>query len=271
MRRAGSELRKRSGGSGVGYSYEFLDRLARILVHTGHSPRKLEKEFRAICRRLKEPRQAFDPACLNYLADLPHVVARWHADPQFVDSKGNPIALLLRSRGSSLSALIERVLPGEEPRAVVESLLRLRAIRRQGTGFLPSDRQLRLTQQSGRVHGLMALLGILRTVQYNLSRASRSSTILERAAINPRYPVRGLPAFHRWAKSYGGKVLWDADSKMRRREVRGPAEPTTRLGFAVFVFEDPLITGTRRARAVPHPVGGRGLVRVPRPGSTRRR
>ena len=269
MRRAVSQLRKRSGGSGVGYSYEFLERLARILVHTGHSPRKLAREFRAICGRLKEPRQAFDPACLNFLADLPHVVARWHADPQFVDSKGHPIALPLRSRGLSLSVLIARVLPGEDTKAVVESLIRLRAIRRQGACYLPTDRQLRLTEQSGRVHGLMALLGILRTVQHNLSPASRSSTILERAAINPHYPVRSLPAFHRWAKSFGGKVLWDADGKMRRREARRPAEPTTRLGFAVFVFEDPLVTGTRRGREASSP--RRRLVRGPRTRGAERR
>jgi hypothetical protein len=248
VRRAPSQSRQRPGGRGVGYSYEFLERLARILVHTGHSPRKLTREFRAICGRLKEPRQAWDPAYLNYLADLPHVVARWHADPQFVDSRGHPIALPLRSRGLSLSALISRVLPGEDRRAVVQSLIRLRAIRRQGARYLPTDRQLRLRQQSGRVHGLMTLLGILRTVQYNLSRASRSSTILERAAINPRFPERHLPAFHRWVKSHGGKFLWDADGKMRRREAREPGEPATRLGVAVFVFEDPPVTGTRRAR-----------------------
>jgi hypothetical protein len=260
VRRRGAQSRQRAG-SGVGYSYEFLERLAHILVHTGHSPRKLLREFRAICGTMKEPGQAWDPAYLNYLADLPHVVARWHTDPQFVDSKGNPIALPLRSRGLSLSSLISRVLPGEDPRAVVESLIRLRAIRLQGARYLPTDRQLRFTQQSARVHGLMALLGILRTLEYNVAHASRSSTILERAAINPRFLVRRLPAFHRWLKASGGKFLWDADGKMRRGEARGQVEPTTRLGVALFAFEDPPVTGTRRARQALRARGGRRIRR----------
>jgi hypothetical protein len=264
VRSRAAQARERAG-KGIGYSYEFLERLAHILVHTGHSPRKLLREFRLICAALKEPGQAWDPAYLNYLADLPHVVARWHTDPQFVDSKGNAIALPLRSRGLSLSSLISRVLPAEDPRAVVESLVRLRAIRRQGARYLPADRQLRFTQHSARVHGLMALLGILRTLEYNVSRASRSSTILERAAINPRFPVRRLPAFHRWLKASGGKFLWNADGRMRRGEARAQTEPTIRLGVALFAFEDPPVTGTRRARETPR-VRGRERIRRRRAG-----
>jgi hypothetical protein len=239
-------------GGGIGYSREFLERLAQILVHTGHSPKKLAREFREICDGLKEPAHTWDPAYLNYLADLPHVIARWHADPQFVDSQGDPIALPLKSRNLSLTSLIGRVLPAEDASAVIESLIRLRGIRRQGRFYVPTDRQLWYTRQSARVHGLMALLGILRTLEYNVSRATPSSTILERAAVNPRFPVRALPAFHRWLKTLAAKFLWDADGNMRRRESRFRSEPTIRLGVGVFAFEDPLITGTRARKVRPH-------------------
>jgi hypothetical protein len=251
MKRTPPRSRARSGGGGIGYSREFLARLAHILVHTGHSPKKLAWEFREICDGLKEPAHTWDPAYLNYLADLPHVIARWHADPQFVDSQGAPVPLPLTSRNLSLTSLIARVLPGEDASAVVDSLIRLRGIRRRGGFYVPTDRQMLFTRDSARVHGLMALLGILRTLEYNVSRATPSSRIFQRTAVNPRFPARALPAFHRWLKIFAAKFLWTADGNMRRRESRFSSEPTIRLGVGVFAFEDPLITGTRSRKARP--------------------
>ena len=239
--------RARRAGHGIGYSREFLERLARILVHSGHSPKKLAREFRVICSQLKEPSQRWNPVHLNYLADLPHVMAHWHADPLYLDAQGEPAPLPLRARGRSLTGLIAQVLPGEDPRAVVQSLLRLRGIRRQRSAYLPTDRQLvyRDQRDSARVHGLMALLGILRTIEHNVSRAPRDATILERTALNPRFPVCALPAFHRRLEALAEEFLWNADGHMRRRESLRPAGPTTRLGVGVFAFEDPRVTGRR--------------------------
>jgi hypothetical protein len=170
---------------------------------------------------------------------------RWHTDPEFVDSKGRPVALPLKSRGLSLTSLITRALPGEDPKAVVDSLIRVRGIRRRGRLYLPTGRLLRLTRQNAWAHGLMALLRILRTIDYNVSQAPERYTLLERVAVNRRFPVRALPAFHRWLKGFAAKFLWDADDKMRRREARWKSEPTTGLGVAVYAFEDPVVTGTR--------------------------
>ena len=102
------------------------------------------------------------------------------------------------------------------------------------------------------MHGLMALLGILRTLEYNVSRAAPSSRILQRTAVNSRFPVRALPAFHRWLKAQAEKFLWTADGNMRRRESRFRSEPAIRLGVGVFAFEDPLVTGTRVRKVRAH-------------------
>jgi hypothetical protein len=108
------------------------------------------------------------------------------------------------------------------------------------------------TRDSARVHGLMALLGILRTLEYNVSRATPSSRIFQRTAVNPRFPAWALPAFHRWLKTFAAKFLWTADGNMRRRESRFSSAPSIRLGVGVFAFEDPLITGTRARKTRPH-------------------
>jgi hypothetical protein len=203
------------------------------------------KEFREICESLAEPSKNWNPAELNYLADLPHVIAHWHADPKYLDSAGKPAALPMRARGRSLATLIAEVLPDESPDAVVSSLVRLRGIRRDGSLYSPTGRQLVLSGQQASVHGLMALLGILRTIEYNVTRAPGKATLFERAAVNPRFPVSALPAFHRRFETMASDFLWSADGNMRRDELRRAPEKTTRLAVGVFVFEDPLITGIR--------------------------
>lgn len=237
-------------GMGIGYSREFLEHLAGILVDAGHSPKKLAREFREICQTLPEPARDWDPAELNYLADLPHVIACWQDDPQFLDGKGDPLPLPVRSKGPCLISLIARALPNEEPGAVIESLLRARGIRRRHGLYVPTGQQLLYRPQSGRVHGLMSLLGILRTIRHNVSSAGSKARIIERTAVNPRFPVRALPMFHQWLKAFASKFLWDADGKMRRREWESLTGPTIRLGVGVFGFEDPVVTG-RAGRGKP--------------------
>jgi hypothetical protein len=240
----------RSAASRVGEatsSRELLALMAQILVHTGHSPRKLTQEFAEICGGLKEPARASDPPDLNFLTGLTEVIARWHAESEFLDSKGRPLALPFKSGNRGLATLIERVLPNEDPSGVLDALMRFDGIRKEGTLYLPTDRQVRFTEQNARLYGLQALRGMLKTIEYNVTRATASSTIQERVAVNPYFPVHALEAFHRWLRSHAKEWLWKAHSYMGRRETRGSSEPTTRLSVAVFAFEDPMITGTSLA------------------------
>ena len=237
--RARSRPRHRPQGEGVSYSREFLERLARILVGTGHSPRELSREFREICSRLKEPDTRWDPAQLTYLWDLPHVISFWHSDPQYIDSRGAPIPLSLRGRGASLCALIKRVLPGENPNVVLRSLIKFKSIRRRGKLYVPRARHFTYPTASGRVHGLTALLGMLRTVERNVAGGRKSTPILERTALNPRFPVSELPAFHRRLRAAAAEILWSLDGDMRRREAAHRGGPRVRLGVGIFAFEGP--------------------------------
>jgi hypothetical protein len=237
-----------TAASGVGGAQEFLERLARILVYCGHSPRELPREFQRICRELKEPKRRWDPAELHYLADLPHVITHWRADPQYLDSRGAPVALPLDGEGPSLLALIERALPEVDAAAAAQSLVRLKAVYREKDRYLPSDTYLRLSEESGFVHGLTALLGMLRTVERNVS-GPKDDAILQRCAFNPSFPVRALPVFHQNVKAKASDFLWSADGDMRRAEEANPGGRRTRLGVGIFVFEEPLRSPSRRLAA----------------------
>jgi len=222
----------------VGVAREFLERLARILVRCGHSPQELRREFQRICDALQEPKRHWDPAELGYLMDLPHVIAYWYGDPQYLDSRGAPLALLLKGRGPSLFSLIERALPEVDPKAAARSLMRLKALYRHKGRYLPSGRQLLVSEESGFVQGLTALLGMLRTVERNVS-GPKGKAVLQRFAFNPSFPVRALPTFHAHVKSLAGEFLWGMDADMRRTQEADSQGPRTRLGVSVFVFEEP--------------------------------
>jgi hypothetical protein len=240
-----------AAASGIGGAQEFLERLARILVHSGYSPRELPRVFQRICEELKETKRKWDPAELYYLADLPHVIAHWHADPQYLDSRGAPLALPLKAKGPSLLSLIERALPNVDSAAAVQSLVRFKAVYRNKGRYLPSDRHFLLSQESGFVHGLTVLLGMLRTVERNLA-GPRGSAILQRCAFNPSFPVRALPKFHGHVKEVAGEFLWGIDSDMRRAQEADPHGPRTRLGVGVFVFEEAIRAPAQRPPRRPH-------------------
>jgi len=232
------------------YAQECLARLARILVRTGHSPERLWREFRDICNGFKEPARRFEPEQLSHITDVPHVIALWHTDPDYLDARGLPIPLPLRSKGRSLYTLIERVLPGEKPAAVVESLERMRGIRRRGTLYLPTDRYCIYPEDSARLHSLSTLLGMLRTVDHNVSHRG-SSRLFERVARNPSFPVRALPAFNRQLNTLALELLRKLDGEMQLYERSATAGPRTRLGVGIFAFETPVLGNTRLGRRTP--------------------
>src|SRR4029077_15240742 len=56
--------------AGIGASRDFLQCIAQILVGNGHFPKELIREFTEICSSLPNPRNRFDPADLQFVANL---------------------------------------------------------------------------------------------------------------------------------------------------------------------------------------------------------
>jgi hypothetical protein len=233
----------------VEYARECLSRLARILVHGGHSPKRLWRDFRDICSALKEPTRPWDPTRLTFYYDVPHIIAHWHSDPRYMDGKGLPVPLPLRGGSPSLSALIARVLPGEDPASVAECLLSAKIVRHRKGVYTPTKRSFVYPQAAARVHGMNAFLGMLRTVDHNVT--GKGPRLYERAAMNPSIPVSALPAFYKWAEQFGERFLEGADNFLQKREAEDKSGPRVRVGVDVCVFAGPAATRMRRGRRPP--------------------
>ena len=268
-RRGAQRTRRPAGGEKPrAYAHEVLSGCATILVKTGHSPKSLEQAFRQICRTLEEPIRAFDPSKVPFVAGFPHVVAHWYTDPAFLDRRNQPLPLPLRARGACLAQLIRRVLPRQNIEAVVEALIRTGALQRRGRFYAPTDRFIAYTDlSSAHVHQLTSLVGMLSTVQHNLSCADMRSKLLERVSTNLYVPVRALPEIHRRLKREITAVLWKLDGYLRSWEVKPGSEPTTSLGVGGYAYEDPLITRSRavsKAARLPRKIKESRRLRAPR-------
>lgn len=224
------------------YSWECLSRLAKILARCGHSPKTLVSQLQRICSTLREPPRQFDPRRLSFLADLPHVLALWHSDPNYLVERGGPGALPLQGPGPSLASLIGRVLPHEDPRLVARTLLRMQGIRRSGTRYLPTGKLVPFRRDTVVMHTLSILMRMLRTIERNMA-GSWDSALLERNTTHPNFPVSALPGFHRRLKRQAADFLWGLDGDMRRREQRVRGGKRTRLGVEIFAFEEPVSEG----------------------------
>lgn len=76
--------------------------------------------MRDICHGFKEPARRFEPQQLGHITDVPHVIALWHTDPDYLDARGLPIPLPLRSQGRSLYTLIERARLRSAPATTID-------------------------------------------------------------------------------------------------------------------------------------------------------
>jgi Family of unknown function (DUF6502) len=198
-RKGRGTTRRNAGRARSAFASECLNHLARILVRSGHSPKDLARDFRAICRTLPEPTRLWDPARLHVPADFGQVISLWYSDPQYLDASGVPRGLTLKGRGISLESLISRALPGHEPNTVTRTLVEMRSIRPRNGLYFPTSRYVALRQDTARIRSLGVLMGILRTVERNVT-GGKSAALLERAASHPNFPVRALPAFHQRLK-----------------------------------------------------------------------
>jgi hypothetical protein len=226
---------------------EILKNLANMLMMSGYNGEDLAKEFASICRRLSARRSTRSGKRSSKI-DHMHVISHWYRDPDYLDSVGKPRKLVFAGAQPSLTRLIARVLPDTLPRGVLDSLLQLGAVRQTGRRYEPTGTHVNF--DGDRAHwaywNMKALHSVLQNMVHNLSNAE-GRRYLAMAAINPRFPVSELPAFHARISRRALRLLNDIDASMQRLEVSGRRDRTTEAGVFVFSFENPTRSGVKGA------------------------
>lgn len=241
---------------------EILNNLASMLMMSGCSAEDLAQEFATVCRQLSAQRSTGAASCASKIDHI-HVISHWYRDPDYLDSAGKPLKLTFAGAQPSLTRLIARVLPGASPRGVLDLLLELGAVRQSGGRYEPTGLQVNF--DGNRAHwaywNMKALHSVLQNMVHNLS-CGEGQQYLAKAAINPRFPVSELPAFHARMSRQALRFLNDIDAGMQRLEVSGWQEQTVETGVLMFSFENPSRLGKGRSTT-----SGRAPRKAQRPGT----
>ncbi len=164
------------------------------------------------------------------------MIAHWHTDADYLDRHGRPLPLPLNGELPSLEHLVRRVYPTAELSVVVRALLHTGAIRRKGDRFRSVKRHVIFRGPiAGRMHALSALMGLLRTVEHNMTHPR--GKILEMSASNPNVPTAELPALSRHIHRRGTDFLFEIDAALARVERRpGKSTRKQRVGVCMFLY-----------------------------------
>ena len=228
-----------------------MEKFARVIVLNGYSPKYLAREFAAICAKLNEPRHPREPRRPAFTAELGHVLSHWYTDPLCVDARGRPLPLPATGTGLSISDLVRRASASLDPAVVIATLVQHKALKRQGRLYVPTNRRVVFDPRDAAApaRGFLPLEGLLDTLHRNWASGRQTAESLEATAINPAFPTGQLPALRKHLKDRGLAFLTEVDSTMRRGEARAAAaEPRSRIGVSVFVFEEGLEHQRRPSR-----------------------
>lgn len=217
-----------------------ISNVSRVAIRTGLS----RKEVASIRDRREESLHARKDLLGELLnAGLAaRTLQRWHADPQFVDSRGRPKQLPFAGGTTSFSELVRQVGGDVPPGAVRDVLVSGRSVQQDENGdltavrrhFVPGDISddliVNLTQL---VHPVIE--GLVR----NTSGESAAGNFIQRIAYTDRMRESSVPLFRKLARERCEQFVEQIDDWICSNEYLDGEAPTTdrRVEVGVFYFE----------------------------------
>ena len=167
------------------------------------------------------------------------ILNTWTLEATAIHSLARPRTLAL--------ALIERVLPGKDPVESRSSLMRTQGVQKNKGRYVPSGRHPRIQAVAGGFMALTALLGMLRTVERNVSGGRDRDPSGASGALTPAFRSVNCPAFHRRVRTLAAEVLWDSMAICVGAGERRPYGTARSVGSGIFAFEEPISRPVRVA------------------------
>jgi hypothetical protein len=174
------------------------------------------------------------------------VITGWMRDPDFSDGNGHPVPLRRVGKRLSFSALVKRYSGDIPERAMLDELMRVRAVKRLGDGriglvvrgYIPQrgmDQQLTILGQD--------TADLISTIEHNLY-ANPSRPRIQRKVMYDNVPMEWADAFQSIAQARAQEMLEGLDRWLAHRDrdvnptVKGKGR--VRIGLGVYHFEERL-------------------------------
>jgi hypothetical protein len=232
-----------------------VDRFVRILARCGSTTQEIIGAVLQACERIPHGWADRARRVPREISEASHVLTVWFTEAAYLDADGKPRPLPLEGAAMSVAALVRSVDPQLDPREVLMYLLRSGAVRRRGAHYVPRKRDVLLRGLGGPDYfrTLRVLRNMLGTLEHNVQPKRRVPGRFEYFVENPHFPVSQLEQLDTFARGLGKEeVLPRIDLHMQQRaKMRRPGEPTVRVGFGFYVWQDP-VNPQERVRSPSH-------------------
>jgi hypothetical protein len=211
--------------------------VSRVSVITGLSRREVMR-----VRKLERPDISANHERHNRAA---RVIAAWRREADFTDPKGKPLALPMEGPGASFGELVRRFSGNIPPRAILDELTHVNAVKRLKDGRL--HLQTRAYIPKRRDAHKLNILGtdvghLIATIDRNLESDSREA-IFQRKVAYDNLPDEVLAKFHQQFTGKAQALLESADRWLAAhdRDANAAVEGSGRnqAGLGIFFFEKP--------------------------------
>jgi len=177
------------------------------------------------------------------------VITGWIRDERFTDSGGEPLPLALEGEGHTFTMLVKSFSGDVPPRAILDELERVGAVRRneQGAicllvrGYLPRSGEADKLQILG-----TDVAGLISTIRHNLDDdpldGDGAGPFFQRKVFYDSLPADCLPALRALSAEGGQKLLEKLDGWMAEHDMDDAPEPKPeggrRAGIGIYYFEE---------------------------------
>lgn len=175
------------------------------------------------------------------------VVAGWVRDPLFHDDHGQPLALDPDDIEKGFAGLVRRYSGDMPPRAVLDELLRVGTVERNGDGRIRLLTRVYIPRASDTAK--LGILGsdvsyLIGTIDHNLQGHVESPPRFQRKVMYDNVPVEALDEFRQLSARHAQELIELLDDWLARHDrdtnpsARGSGR--VRVGLGIFSFEEDL-------------------------------
>ena len=191
------------------------------------------------------PRTDVRPEAVSSIHAAGDLTERWCSDREFLDDRGRPKPLPLKGRKGSFSALVKRTRGFSSVTEALAVLERHKAAELNANVVHLLSRAIIATGMTpeARARAWMSAVGLLTTLETNLSNRPRFEKMPERCVVNQRFPVSALPSLRLAVEEHGDRLLLDLEQFMKQYEELAAerSEPTVPIGVGYWEFRVPML------------------------------
>jgi len=213
--------------------------ISRVSILTGISRKEVKKQREL----LAEPAVGISPKT----TDATRLLSGWHQDPEYLDSKGSPLALVASGANPSFRSLFESYGGDTPEQTLLKELLNADSVAKDSDGRLVAKRRYHMPvkMDAGRIRFFGTNLFDHGTTLCNNVAGEAEQRLFERFAVDDQVHPDAVDEYRKFLDERGQQFLEEVDDWLAQHRVDPTKSESTpvRLGLGVYAIEGQLPRG----------------------------